>query len=52
MTARKNFLPRMPLVTVTAISIARARVMMPPTNQMISILLMEVRKLALLKIFR
>ena len=50
MAARKNFFPRMPLVTTTAISIARSRVNTPPTIQISIMLRMEVMKLALPKI--
>ena len=51
MAARKNFLPRMPLVTVTAISMANSRVNTPPTIQITSMFCIETRKLWLLKIF-
>ena len=41
---------RMPLVTVTAISMAMAKVKIPPTNQINSMFRIEIIKLALPKI--
>ena len=43
-------MPSMPLVTITAISMASTRVNTPPTSQISSMFRIEVKKLALPKI--